>query len=138
MPAAERHPSPEWREKRRLRAWELHHLGWSQRQIAAALGVTQGAVSHWIKRANEGGGAEALRRRPHPGRQAALTDEQLGQLPALLEHGPETYGIPGNRWTLRRVAELIKEIFGASYHPAHVSRLLRRCCPGWRDKLSEK
>ena len=34
-----------WREGRRLRAWELHQQGWKQQEIADALGVTQGAVS---------------------------------------------------------------------------------------------
>ena len=40
-----------WREGRRLRAWELHQKGWQQRDIAEALGLTQGAVSQWLKRA---------------------------------------------------------------------------------------
>jgi hypothetical protein len=34
-----------WREGRRLRGWELRQAGWTQAAIAAALGVTQGAVS---------------------------------------------------------------------------------------------
>lgn len=51
----------EWREGRRLRAWELHEAGWSQAAIAEALGVTPGAVSPWMRRAREGGGAGALR-----------------------------------------------------------------------------
>ena len=37
----------EWREERRLRAWALKAMGWSQQQIAEALGVTAGAVSRW-------------------------------------------------------------------------------------------
>ena len=31
-----------------MRALELKHLGWKQRDIAAALGVTEGAVSPWL------------------------------------------------------------------------------------------
>ena len=34
-----------WRDGRRFRAWELYQEGWMQRDIADALGVTQGAVS---------------------------------------------------------------------------------------------
>src|SRR5438876_11633595 len=56
----------DWNEGRRLRAWELKQQGWKQRAIAAALGVTEGAVSQWIKRARQGG-PEALRRRTAPG-----------------------------------------------------------------------
>jgi len=34
-----------WLEGRRLLAWELYEQGWKQTTIAAALGVTRGAVS---------------------------------------------------------------------------------------------
>jgi transcriptional regulator with XRE-family HTH domain len=47
----------DWREGRRLRAWELKQQGWSQRLIAAALGVTPGAISQWMTRVREDGGA---------------------------------------------------------------------------------
>jgi len=52
----------DWREGRRLRAFELKQLGWSQQQITEALGVSKGAVSQWMKRARDGGGVEALNR----------------------------------------------------------------------------
>jgi transposase len=123
----------DWREGRRLRAWELHEHGWSQVRIAKALGVTQGAVSQWLKRAQTGAGVDALRRRPAPGRQAALTDEQLRQIPALIAQGAEAFGFPDSRWTTRRVAVVLKQVFGVSFHPAHVCRLLKRYCPTWRD-----
>jgi transposase len=126
-------PSPDWREDRRLLAWELHQQGWSQGRIAATLGVTQGAVSQWLKRAREYGGTEALLHHPAPGRQAALTDEQLCQLPELLARGAEAFGFRGDKWTTVRVANVLEQVFGVSYHPAHVSRLLRKHYPGWRD-----
>src|SRR5690606_24237899 len=122
--SAEPDQSHQGREARRLRAWELHKQGWSQREIAAALGVTQGAVCQWLKRAREGGGVEALRHLPAPGRRSALTPAQLEQLPELLSQGAEAYGFEGNHWTTRRVAEVIKKVFGVLYHPAHVSRVL--------------
>jgi transposase len=38
-------PTPHtWKEARRIQAWHLKQQGWSQRQIAAALGVSEGAV----------------------------------------------------------------------------------------------
>src|SRR5262245_55948029 len=82
----------DWRESRRLRAWELHQEGWSQIRIAEELGVTQGAVSQWLKRVRDSGNPNALRRHPAPGRQAALTDEQFAQLPLLLARGAESFG----------------------------------------------
>jgi transposase len=49
-------PSPtHWKEARRLQAWRLKHKGWSQRQIAEAFGVSEGAVSQWMQRARDGG-----------------------------------------------------------------------------------
>ena len=53
----------DWREGRRRRAWELKQQGWKQTAIAAALGITPGAVSQWLKRAREDG-VDALRRHP--------------------------------------------------------------------------
>ena len=81
----------DWREGRRLRAWVLHQQGWSQVRIAAALGVTQGAVSQWVKRARESG-EDALRTRRSPGAPRRLTTEKRAQLPALLAHGAEAFG----------------------------------------------
>ncbi|MGZ3668207.1 MAG: IS630 family transposase [Ktedonobacterales bacterium] len=113
----------DWREGRRRRAWELKQQGWKQQAIAAALGVTPGAVSQWLKRGREQG-VDGLRRHPAPGRQPRLSAEQIAQLPALVERGPQAYGFRGQVWTCKRVAEVIRRTFGVTYHPAHVSRLL--------------
>jgi transposase len=134
MPKTKAAPATEWRETRRFHAWELHQMGWSQQRIAESLGVTQGAVSQWFKRLRDGGGIEALRRHPAPGRQAALTDEQFAQIPALIAHGAKAFGFLDNRWTIKRVATMLKQVFGINYHPGHVSRLLQRYCPDWRNQ----
>src|SRR5918911_549897 len=118
----------DWREGRRLRAWELHEDGWKQCAIAAALGVTPGAVSQWFKRARLAGPA-ALRRHPAPGPAPKLTTKQRAGLPALLARGAEAFGWRGNVWTAPRVAVLIQDTFGVRYHPAHLSRVLRAI--GW-------
>jgi DNA-directed RNA polymerase specialized sigma24 family protein len=44
-----------WREGRCLGALELKEWGWKQTQIADALGVTEGAVSPWMKHGREQG-----------------------------------------------------------------------------------
>ncbi|MDO8691666.1 MAG: winged helix-turn-helix domain-containing protein [Dehalococcoidia bacterium] len=119
----------DWREGCRFRAWKLYQQGWKQSHIAEAVGVTRGAVSQWIKRAKEGGGIEVLRRRIAPGPQPRLTAEQRAQIPSLLAKGAEAYGFRGDIWTCARIAVVIKEVFGVSYHPAHMSRLLRSI--GW-------
>jgi transposase len=112
-----------WKEARRLRAWQLKQKGWSQRAIAEAMGVSEAAVSQWVKRAREGG-PEALRHHPPPGAPRRLTAAQLARLPEVLHHGAEAYGFRGQVWTCGRVAAVIRLEFGVSYHPAHVGRLL--------------
>jgi transposase len=114
----------DWREGRRVRAWQLHQQGWKQQDIAAALGVTPGAVSQWLKRGRDGG-VEGLRRQPPPGAQARLSAAQHVELQGLLAQGAEAFGFIGEVWTSKRVAALIKRFFGVTYHRAHVSRLLR-------------
>jgi transposase len=115
----------DWREGRRLKAFELKQEGWSQQQIAEALGVSKGAVSQWMKRVRDGGGVEALKRRPAPGARPRLSEEQRMKLPELVERGAEAHGFRGELWTCERVAIVIRREFGVSYHPAHVSRLLK-------------
>ena len=115
----------DWREGRRLRAWELKEAGFSQKQIADVLGVTEGAVSQWMRRGREGG-VEGLKRRIACGASPRLTDEQRAELAELLAaYDAEDYGFTGKVWSCARVARLIRWRFGVSYHPAHVSRILR-------------
>lgn len=114
----------DWREGRRLRAWELKQQGWNQREIAQALGVTEGAVSQWIKRGRKGG-VEALRKRTPPGAPSRLNEQHRAQLKELLAQGAPAHGFRGGVWTCERVAEVIRKEFGVVYHPAHVSRLVR-------------
>ena len=97
-------------EGRRLRAWELHRKGWKQRDIAEALGVTQGAVSQWLKRGREGG-VEGLRHQPPPGATPQLSSTQREQLLELLAQGAQALGFPGDVWTQPRVATLIRDRF---------------------------
>ena len=124
MPKQQPSEPIDWREGRRLRAWELHQQGWKQKDIAAALGVTPGAVSQWVKRGNADG-VPGLRRRTAPGSAPRLTGDQREQLRAVLAKGAPAFGFVGEVWTTKRIAAIIKELFGVSYHPAHVSRIVR-------------
>jgi transposase len=115
----------DWREGRRLRAFELKEQGCKHTEIADALGVTQGAVSQWMKRARQEG-VQALRHKPPPGAPPRLSEDERAKLPKLLAQGAQAHGFRGDVWTCERVAIVIRREFGLSYHPAHVSRLLKK------------
>jgi transposase len=119
----------DWKEGRRLRAFELYQEGWSQKHIAQALGVTPGAVSQWMSRAQAGGGPQALYTRPPKGATPRLSPEQLEELPDLLRQGAQSYGFVGEVWTRKRVGEVIERAFGVRYHERHVGRILEKI--GW-------
>jgi len=126
----------DWREERRKRAWKLKEQGWQQKDIATALGVSEGAVSQWLKRGREQG-VEALNAHPPQGVTPRLTVEQKAQIPHLLAKGAQAYGFRGDVWTASRVAEVIVRTFGVRYHRDHVGRLMREA--GWsRQKPVER
>jgi len=102
----------------------LKQRGWSQRDIAEALDVSEVALSGWLARARDGG-PESLRSRPAPGRPPRLSPAQVRSIPELLWHGPEAYGFRGQVWTCARVARVIEVEFGVRYHKDHVGRLLK-------------
>jgi transposase len=65
----------DWREGRRLRAFELKEEGWKQTEIADALGVSEGAVNQWMKRTSEKG-VQAFRHKPPPGAPPRLSEDE--------------------------------------------------------------
>ncbi len=115
----------DWKEGRRMRAYELQQQGWKQQRIAEALGVSKMAVSQWMQAARTKGEA-GLYARPRTGAPRRLTDEQLHLLPDFLSHGAEAYGFRGDVWTCARVGRVIEQEFDVRYDKSQVSRLLKR------------
>ncbi|HMB08398.1 MAG TPA: IS630 family transposase [Isosphaeraceae bacterium] len=126
-------PPHDWREWRRMRALELKRQGWKQRDIAAALGVTEGAVSQWLAVARHGGRDALTSRTDRRGVAPKLTPEQVRLIPDFLWHSAEAYGFRGEVWTCERVAGVLYEEFGVSYSGSQVSRLLKRL--GWTPQV---
>lgn len=119
-------------EWRRLRALAMIRLGWRKVDIAHALGVTRGAVSHWMAEVHRGGKG-ALRSHPSPGRPPKLSVEQHRLIPDILWHGAEAYGFRGEVWTTERVSEVLALEFGVTYSKSHISRLLKAI--GWTPQM---
>jgi transposase len=117
-------------ERRRRRAVELIAHGESRRDVARILGVHPKSLARWLRLARQPSGLDP---RPHPGRPAALSDEQLRQLEQLLAQGAKAHGWHNQLWTAARAARLIERHFGVRYHPEHVRKLLKRRL-GWTSQ----
>lgn len=116
-----------------MRALELKRMGWKQRDIADALGVTEGAVSQWVIAARRGGRGALASHLSDRGVPPKLTPEQLRLIPDFLWHGAEAYGFRGDVWTCGRIAGVIREEFDISYSTSQVSRLVKRL--GWTPQV---
>jgi transposase len=112
-------------EERRFRAVKLYSEGWKQRDIAAALGVSQSAVSQWVSQ-HRRLGCESLRVRKSSGPKPKLSQESLAIIPSILSTGAKFWGFSDDHWTATRVADVIDQVFGFRFHEAHVSRLLSK------------
>jgi len=115
----------DWREARRGQAWELKQQGWKQKDIARALGVSEGAISQWFKRVEREGEA-GLASHPPPGPTPKLSEAQRQQIPQLLAQGAEAHGFRGEVWTSKRIRDVIARQFGVHYHADHVRKMLRK------------
>jgi transposase len=112
-------------EARRRRAVKLLDEGWLIKDVAAAVGASRQSVSSWKKLAGtRGERAKALAATPQHLPQCRLSTSQRAKLARLLRAGPRKAGLAADLWTLPRVAALIHQEFGVSYHSTHVGRLL--------------
>lgn len=111
-------------EKRRLKAVKFFEAGKSASEVARLLKVRRQSAHEWQHRWKEGGAA-ALRSKGAAGPKRKLSSTQQSELAAALVEGPEAHGHATAVWTLPRVAKLIEQRTGQSYHPGHVWRVLR-------------
>ncbi|MGW6413356.1 winged helix-turn-helix domain-containing protein [Streptomyces vinaceus] len=114
---------PQLAEARRVRAVELFGQGCSNAEVAGIVGVRVESVQRW-RRVWESGGAQALRRRPAPGRRPKLDDARVEQVRHALEQGAQAHGFDADLWTLERVGLVVERVTGVSLSRASVWRLL--------------
>jgi transposase len=121
------------REQVRLAAAELIEAGASDREVARRLQVTRASANRW-RRALAIGGRQALASKGPGGPHCKLSPAQLRELEAVLGAGPAACGWDEDeRWTLARIAEVIRDKFGVCYTLSGLHLLLHRI--GWNVQV---
>lgn len=112
-------------ERRRLLAVHRVAEGYSQAEVARFLGVHDRTVRRWVRRHRlfgEGGLAAV----PHPGRCPKLLPSQEATILRWLTESPRRHGFPNELWTAPRVAKLIHDTWGITFHPRYLNEWLAR------------
>ena len=113
---------------RRTEAAKLFAAGATQAEVARTVGVSRVSAMRWYQ-AWRKGGRTALAATKRLGRPVRLSKTQLARVEQLLLKGPTAHGYKTDLWTLPRMASVIEQATGVSYHPGHVWRVLRGL--GW-------
>ena len=122
-------------ERRRRRAIELLQHGQSPIEVAQAVGCDRRSVRRWSA-AFRKRGAPALKARVAPGRPSRLDAKAKRKLEKALLRGAVAAGFPSDLWTCPRVAQLIEDHLGITYHVDHVCRLLHSL--GWSPQKPQR
>jgi putative transposase len=113
------------RVSRRLLAIANALSGMDRKTAAEAAGMDRQSLRDWVIRYNEHG-LEGLRDCWSKGRPARLEPHEQAELAAIILRGPdpETDGL--SAYTLEDLARITQERFGKPFHPASMSRVVRR------------
>ena len=127
--------TPSQKEERRLEGGRLLCEGrLTHAQIAVRLGVTTQAIGQWAKAPGpNAGGLGVLRGRRPTGRPPLLTPEQWEEVLGILAQGALDAGFETERWTLRRIRQVILKQFGVDYHPNYLAERLK--ASGWTAQV---
>jgi len=108
----------------RIQAIQLIAQGYTKREVARILEVTEQAVYGWQKSYQEGGLA-ALSTKIASGRKRLLSDEQMLKLAKLLRLNPRQLELDYGLWTRKRIREIIAREFGIDYTEQNVGKILK-------------
>jgi transposase len=108
----------------RIHAIELIAQGYTKREVADILEVTEASVYGWQK-LYQGGGLAALSTKIASGRKPLLSDAHLLKLAGMLRMNPRQLEFDFGLWTRRRVRELIRRKFGIDYTEQNVGKILK-------------
>jgi transposase len=110
---------------RRMLAIALVLEGKSRREAAESCGMDCQTLRDWVIRYNEKGLAGLSDRVP-PGPAFRLTAEQMAELAALVERGPDPAVDHVVRWRRVDLRRAIAERWGVTFHERTVGKLLHR------------
>ena len=105
---------------------ELYESGKTQKEIASLMDCSQAWVSKVLRRYRIEGPKGLLSKGKAKGATSKLTILQLENLKQLLLEGALNHGFVTDNWTRERIAALILKKFEVSYHPAHISWVMRK------------
>lgn len=116
-------------EALRVRGVKMLEAGFTQVEVAEALGVGERQVRRWLKRYRRGGWKALAKRRRgrRPGEQEALSAAQQARIvEAIRSKNPDQLRIEALLWTRSSVQDLIERWCGVRLEVGTVGRYLRR------------
>jgi len=110
-------------EARRRLAVARVNEGWSQKDVAAFLGVSTRAVGNWMA-AYRQSGDDGLKGKPRSGRPPKLSRRRERAVLSWIAGSPKAFGYTTDLWTTRRLAEVIEERYGVRFHSNYLAAWL--------------
>lgn len=92
-------------------------------EIARELDCEADTIALWVKRFNDKG-VSGLEDEPGRGRRATYSEEQRGQMMAVARSNPQQLGQPYGYWSLRRLAQYLRESYDLKVSKSHLERIL--------------
>ncbi len=106
-------------ERRRIRGVQRVLDGASQAEVAREFDVTEGAVSHWMKK-YRGKGWDGLKAKPKPGGPIIFEDEHLKELFEIISRSPYSWGYESDLWTVVMARDVLHEQSGTYFSKTRV------------------
>jgi len=106
-------------ERRRIRGVQRVLDGARQAEVAREFGVTEGAVSHWMKK-YRGKGWDGLKVKPKPGGPIIFEDEHLKKLFEIVSRSPYSWGYESDLWTVVMARDVLYEQSGTYFSKTRV------------------
>ena len=110
--------------KQRLHILLLLREGWTQREVAKMIHISNGIVPFWKKRF-ESGNFETLQDKEGRGVKSKLSDENVSMTGSFIEEGVLMENGYTRGCKTKDIVEFINSNFGIVYTPRHCQRILK-------------